>query len=113
VTNKSKAKGTSFETSLLPAIKDKQPLAERRVLNGAADKGDFYVPGEDRFVIEAKNEKAMSLSGWLKEATVEAENAGVPHGVVFHKKRGVTDPREQYATMKVGTFLDLVYPEES
>ncbi|RZU35978.1 hypothetical protein EV284_3461 [Streptomyces sp. BK022] len=112
MTNRSKQKGTSFESSVLPAIKEKQPLAERRALEGKQDKGDFYIPGEDRFVIEAKNHKEMDLSGWLREATTEAANANVPHGVVFHKKRGTTDPREQYATMKVGTFLDLVYPEE-
>jgi hypothetical protein len=113
MTNRSKQKGTSFESSLLPALKAKRPETERRALEGKNDKGDFYIPGEDRFIVEAKNHKEMGLSGWLKEASVEAANAGVPHGVVFHKKRGTTDPRQQYATMTVGDFLDLVYPESN
>lgn len=111
MTNRSKQKGTSFETAVLPAIQEKRPNAERRALGGVNDKGDFHIPDELRFIVEAKNCKEMDLSGWIREAVREAENAGVPHGVVFHKKRGTTDPREQYATMKVGTFLDLVYPD--
>jgi hypothetical protein len=112
MTNRSKAKGTSFESSVLPAIKAKQPLAERRALEGVNDKGDFYIPGEERFIVEAKNHKEMKLSEWIREAEIEAKNAGVPHGVVVHKRRGKTDPREQYVTMKFGDFLDLVYPDK-
>lgn len=112
MTNRSKQKGTAFESSVLPAIQQKRPNAERRVLQGSNDKGDFHIPDEDRFIVEAKNCKDMDLSGWLREALREADNAGVPHGVVFHKKRGTTDPRKQYATMEVGAFLDLVYPDK-
>lgn len=109
--SRSKAKGTSFESSVLPAIKGKRPEAERRALQGANDKGDFNIPGEKRFILEAKNHKEMKLAEWLREAEAEAQNAGVPHGVVVHKRRGKTDPREQYVTLKLGSFLDLVYDE--
>lgn len=111
MTNRSKQKGTSYESSVLPAIQEKRPNAERRVLQGKNDKGDFHIPDEARFVVEAKNCKEMDLSGWIREAEIEAANAGVLFGVVVHKRRGKTDPREQYLTMKFGDFLDLAYPD--
>lgn len=105
--NRPKEKGTSFETSLLPALRLYYPGAERRALQGKHDKGDFILPGA-KYALEAKNCKEMKLSEWLKEAEVEAKNLGVPYGVVVHKKRGTTDPRKQYVTMDLGTFLDLI-----
>ena len=105
--SKSKQKGTSFETSLLPALRTVYPGAERRALTGNKDKGDFILPGAD-FALEAKNQKALDLSGWIREAETEAENLGVPFGVVVHKRRGKTDPMEQYVTMTVGTFLAMM-----
>lgn len=106
--NYSKAKGTTFESSLLPYIRNYYPDAERRILAGALDKGDFLLPGEKRFIIEAKNCKTMSLSEWMREAEREAKNADVPYGIVVHKRKGKTDPAEQWVTMTLRTFLQLV-----
>lgn len=106
MTNRSKSKGTSFETSLVPTLQEYYPGAERRALSGAADKGDFILPGAS-FALEAKNCKAMTLAEWVKESEVEAKNLGVPHGVVVHKRRGTTDPRQQYVTLTLGSFLEL------
>lgn len=106
--SKQKQKGTSFETSLLPCLREYYPGAERRPLSGNKDKGDFILPGAD-FALEAKNVKAMSLGAWIKEAEVEAENLGVPFGVVVHKRRGTTDPGQQYVTMTLRTFMDMMH----
>lgn len=107
--SKSKQKGTSFETSLLPPLRKRFPGAERRALSGNKDKGDFILPGAD-FALEAKNVKAMALGQWVREAEAEAENLGVPYGVVVHKRRGVTDPEEQFVTMTLRTFLGITSP---
>jgi hypothetical protein len=107
--SKSKAKGTSFETSLLPLLRQYFPGAERRALSGNKDKGDFILPGAT-FALEAKNVQSMSLGVWVAEAEVEAENLGVSYGVVVHKRRGKTDPGEQFVTMPLRTFLEFVAP---
>lgn len=106
MTNRSKQKGTSYESSVLPLLQEYYPGAERRALAGALDKGDFILPGAP-FAAEAKNHKAMSLAEWVKEAEVEAKNLGVPYGIVIHKRRGTTDPRRQYVTLTLGSFLEL------
>lgn len=108
MTNPSKQRGTKFESLLVPELKLYYPGAERRPLAGANDKGDFLLPGESRFIIEAKNVTRFNLAQWIAEAHVEAANAGVPHGVVFHKRRGVGEASRQWATMEVRTFLSLV-----
>lgn len=100
-------KGTAFESTLVPKLREYYPDADRRVRGGSKDKGDFLLPGERRFTIEAKNVRAMSLSTWLKEAEVEAANLGVPFGVVVHKRRGVTAPGKQYVTLELDAFLEL------
>lgn len=105
----SKQKGTAFETFVLPAFRTYYPQAERRAMQGANDKGDLLLPGEDRFIVECKNVRAMNLAGWLKEAHVEAFNAGVRAGVVVHKRRGSTDPLDQYVTLDLGDFLWLAH----
>lgn len=105
--SKSKQKGTSFETSLLPCLREYYPGAERRALSGKNDKGDFILPGAS-YALEAKNHRQFNLSAWLKEAEEEAENLGVPFGVVVHKRRGKTAPEQQYVTMTLGTFLQLI-----
>lgn len=107
VVSRQKQKGTAFESSVLPELQKYYPGAERRALSGVHDKGDFILPGA-AFALEAKNHKAMDLAGWIKEAEAEAANLGVPHAVVVHKRRGKADPREQYVTMTLGSFLDLV-----
>lgn len=108
----SKQKGTSFESLILQEFKLHYPGAERRALQGNLDKGDLLLPGEDRFIVEAKNVSRFNLAGWHKEAQVEARNAGVPYGVVAHKARGKGQPGDQWVTMDLSTFLGLVKPHE-
>lgn len=109
--SRSKQKGTSFESSLLPLLQAFYPGAERRALTGAKDKGDYILPGAS-FALEAKNHKAMDLAGWLAEAQVEAANLGVAHGVVVHKRRGKAAAEEQYVTLRLEDFLELVRRRE-
>lgn len=100
--------GTQFETLMLGLVQEYQPYAHRLGMQGSNDKGDIWIP-DDRYVIECKRVKQMNLSGWLKEAEVEARNAKVPHGIVLHKRFGVGIADLQYATMTARTFFELAY----
>lgn len=112
--NPSKAKGTEFEVSLLPLIRTYYPGARRNALAGKNDVGDYYLPGEKRFILEAKNRTVLALPAWLKQA----RNAAFRHfptavGVVVHKRKGTQQPGDQYVTMTFSDFLWLVArPEE-
>ena len=104
-------RGTLLESQARDYIKLWVPDCERRPAQGSKDKGDLFIPGEKRFIIEVKNHKEMKLAMWIEEAKVEADNAGVPYGVVWHKRRGCGIPGEQYVTMPAFVFMGLVYPD--
>lgn len=114
--NRSKARGTAFETDLIRYLQSHGfPEAERRALAGVLDKGD--VAGVPGVVIECKNHREMDLAGWMDEAQREAINAGVYRYVVVHKRRqkGIKDC---YASMPVWLLVDLLrrvsaVPEEN
>lgn len=101
-------KGAKFESSLLPLLELHYPGVYRLKNQGAKDKGDFKLPGETRFIIQAKNWNRLSLGQWVDAATTQAANAGVPVGVVTHKRKGTTAALEQFVTMKLGDFLWLM-----
>lgn len=102
-------KGTRFETSLLPELQKWYPGAKRAPLAGINDIGDFILPGEARYALQAKNRKRMVLSEWVDQAGVQAKRLHPSAvGVVVHKRQGTTDPAEQYVTMKFGDFLWLI-----
>jgi Holliday junction resolvase len=105
----SKAKGTAAETAVVRFLQaNGYPHAERRALAGAQDRGDIAgIPG---LVIEVKNERAMKLAAWIAEADAERYNLPARPGmaeasVVWHKRRGKTDPGDWYVTMTGWAFL--------
>jgi len=105
--------GTAFERGqadyLAVALNDDR--IDRRVKTGAADKGDIAgvrTLNGARVVIECKNTATMSLPAWLREAETERVNDGARIGVVMHKRRGTSDPAEQYVTMTAATFALLL-----
>lgn len=105
-----KKAGASFEASIagyLAAHVDDR--IERRARSGAKDRGDLSgvrVHGE-RVVVEAKDYGGRLQPGpWLGEAQVEAGNDDAAIGVVVAKRRGTTDPGDQFVLMEV---RDLVF----
>lgn len=102
----SKAKGTRWESAIIAYLSGAGfPNVERRALTGSQDQGD--VAGLP-VVIEAKNCKAMSLGTWVDEAVVEAFNAGVAVGVVWHHRRGKSSPGDGFVTMRGEDFVTLL-----
>ena len=105
--NPSKQKGTAAETAVVRYLNDQGwPAVERRTLSGSKDKGD--VAGVRDLVIEVKACKAMDLGGWLREADAEALNAAADFGVVWHKRRGKSQPNDWFVTMTGDAFVRLL-----
>lgn len=103
--------GTRFERSIadyLAAHVDDR--IDRRVKTGANDKGDvggLRVHGQ-RVVIEAKDVSRLNLGGWVNEADIERGNDDALVGLVIHKRRGTTDPGDQYVTTTLRDIVALI-----
>lgn len=105
--SKQRAKGTAAETAVVRYLQAHGfPHAERRALHGVNDMGD--ITGCGPLVLEVKNHKTMDLAGWIRELEAEMANADVDLGSVVIKKRGTTDPRDWYALLPFGIFVDLL-----
>lgn len=109
--NRSSAKkaGTRFETAVAAYLAaNVDDRIERRTRNGVKDRGDISglrgLFGK-RIVVECKDVARTDLPGWVREAAVEAGNDDALAGVVVAKRRGTTDPGEQWVHM---TLADLV-----
>lgn len=80
---------------------------ERLATEGAKDRGDLtgIDPG---VVIEIKNCKTTDLGGWMREVDAEVVNAGADIGVVWHKKRGTSNPAQWYVSTTGADFVQLL-----
>ena len=75
-----KRKGAAFEIDLESFFSGLLLKVMRLVRRGKDDEGDVLLRAADvAFVIEAKNEKAMNLSGYMAEAKAEALNCESRH----------------------------------
>lgn len=85
-------KGTAAESAVVTFLRTAGfRHAERRALNGAVDLGDITgVPG---VVFEVKNHRTYQLPAWLRETTIERDNAHADVGVLVVKPNGVGDSR--------------------
>lgn len=106
--NRSKAKGTAAEVAVRDYLRANGWLhCERLAQGGNLDRGDLtgIDPG---VVIEVKSCKTMDLAGWMREVDAETINAEADVGVVWHKKRGTTNPAEWYVSMTGADFVQLL-----
>ena len=107
-----RAAGSRFEKSIADALAWhlKDDRIERRVTNGARDRGDIAsVRTRDgqRLVVECKDHARLELGRWVTEAHYEAINDNAVAGMVVHKRRGTADPLEQYVTLTLGDLLRI------
>lgn len=110
-----KAAGTRFERQvadwLATTLADDR--IDRRVRNGIKDRGDVAgvrAHGR-RVVLELKDVSRTDLSGWVREAHIEAGNDDALVGLVVHKRRGTGDPGEQYVTCTLADLVALLIGE--
>ena len=107
MTNKSKARGTRHESSIVEVLAASGwPHAERRTLNGAFDRGD--IAGIIGVVIEAKATAKANIPGWLRELDVEMVNDGAATGAVWAKSVGKAHAEDGYIVMRPATWLALL-----
>lgn len=89
---------------------------ERRVLGGAKDRGDIANVRDShnrRIVIEAKDYGGrLNLPQWIKEAHTEADNDDAHVGLVIAKRRGTTNPADQWVAMTVNDLIQLLTPPQ-
>jgi hypothetical protein len=100
-------KGSSFERRVADYLKTNGfPFADRRVKNGAKDRGDIGGVGTaaGRLVLECKNTSKISLGTWAAEAETERLNDDALAGVIVHKRHGKGKAEDQWVTM---TLADL------
>lgn len=103
--NRSKAKGTQFETLVTDFLRLKFPHARRATLTGNIDRGD--VTGVPGLTVQCKNQKSVSLGAWVDASKDQAANACADFAVVVHKRVGKANASEQFATMPLGDFARL------
>lgn len=101
-------KGSSFERLIADYLKANGfPFADRRVKNGAKDRGDIggvHVHGQS-VVFESKNTTRVSLGTWAAEAEAERVNDEALACVIVHKRHGKGQAGDQWVTL---TVRDLV-----
>lgn len=104
-----KAAGARFERAvadwLAVHVDDR---IDRRVRNGAKDRGDLggWRFAGRRIVAELKDYGGRYLPGpWINEAEIERLNDDAHVGLVIAKRRGTADPGDQIVLM---TLRDLV-----
>lgn len=114
--NRSKQKGTAFETAVTKYMKSYFPNVERRALQGAHDTGDIAgisIHGKP-LVIECKNTKTLNITEHLKELEREQQNAHTKWGVLIqHAPRVGFDNQDntgkQWAIMPLHTLMELLW----
>lgn len=85
---------------------------DRRVKTGSQDKGDIggvRTPDGRRVVLELKDYGGRLQPGpWIKEAHTERDNDGAAVGAVVAKRRGTTNPGDQFVLMTVTDLIALL-----
>lgn len=111
--NRASAKkaGSNFERQIADYLATHvDERIDRRVKNGAKDKGDIsglrHMGG--RIVVECKNTTRIALADWVNQAEIERGNDDALAGIVIHKRHGVSAPESQWVTMTVGELVALL-----
>jgi len=108
-----KAAGAKFERliadGLAEALQDTR--IDRKVKTGSKDKGDIanVRHNNHKIVIECKDRGGQFYaSEWVAEAEAERINDEALAGIVIAKRRGVTDPMQQWVVMTVAELVALL-----
>jgi len=115
MSNKAKAKGTSFEVLVRDYLINKGFIhAHRPALSGGNDTGD--VNGIARrtdmrkVAVQCKNQKAFQLSQWLNDTVEQAGRLGngLPVLVVKRAGKGEKALGESYAVLRLDDLVQLL-----
>ena len=107
-----KKAGSSFERLVADYLRDVvDDRIDRRAKTGAKDRGDIggLRHMTQRVVIEAKDYGGqIKASEWVREAEVERGNDDAGVGIVVAKRRGTSNPADQFVLMTLGELVSLV-----
>jgi len=113
--NRSKAKGTSFETLIKNFLNNNGfKKAHRTALTGGDDAGDIHGierPDGHKAIIQCKNQKKHDFSGWLDATVEQASRAddAVPALVVKRAGKGEKAVGDSYVVMRLCDFVSLLH----
>jgi len=108
--NPNKAKGDTFERSIVTYLRERGFNADRTRAGWADDRGDIHGISRNGipFTFECKNHRRDNLPGWITELRNEVANNNGVLGAVVHKRIGTTTPPDQYATLPLGMLVLLI-----
>lgn len=108
--------GATWELTLLRFFRDTLGLRTEHIRKtGKHDQGDHAVEDDDTdtiFIVEAKNEKSIDLAGYVRQASVEADNYARARGVARDRlvpvvvvKRRNHSVLDAYVVLRVRDFF--------
>ena len=101
---KERRKGNDAERAVVHVLRDwGWQAVTSRSTNGTQDGMDII--SDSPLAVEVKNQVKLDLSAWVKQA---AENALDKIPVVWHKKRGESNPENWYVTMEGVELMKLL-----
>ena len=102
--NPQKAKGSAFERIIANYLAERMPC-ERIPAGATLDRGDLWT---EAAAIQVKNCRTLSLGAWLRDAVEQQRNAGKRLHALVVKRKGTTDPAEQFVVMSLEQFRELL-----
>jgi len=107
VSNPAKRKGSSFELDVCRYLGELFP-AERIPAGGSLDRGDLWTPTVDA-VWQCKNRQTLSLGAWWDDTLVQKANAGRDLAWLVVKRKGTTNPAQQFAITSLAQARSISY----
>jgi hypothetical protein len=102
--NPQKAKGSAFERLVCDYLAQHLPC-ERIPAGATLDRGDLWTP---HAAIQCKNHRTLSLGAWIAQTLEQQQNAGKRLHALVVKRKGTTDPAEQFVVMTLDQFRSLL-----
>lgn len=103
--NPQKAKGSAFER-LIATYLSEAVACERIPAGATLDRGDLWTP---QAAIQCKNHRSLSLGAWLDQTHLQQRNADKPYGFLVVKRKGTTDPGDQFAICSTSQLRSLLH----
>jgi len=104
MTNPQKAKGAQMERVARDFLAE-AVSCERIPAGATIDRGDLWT---ERFCLQVKNCRSLSLGAWMDQTKQQQLNAGKPCSAVIFKRKGTTDPGRQFVLMDLEQFREIL-----
>lgn len=103
--NRSKQKGTRYETLVAGYMAAHGLPVHRAPAHGVQDQGDLT--GLPDWALQCKAQASLALAEWVTAAQKQAANKGSRFCAVIHKRR-MRPVEESYVTISLSTFVELL-----